>query len=304
MTSGKYVAPSELRLVALDQGMKVVETIHPSTSSFQFSPLVPKKLPYLIQAVFSKENYSKLIPPNPSLWRKKQVIHVYESGAEQKDIQITPAMWVTKKRGFLFIEKIFALNNRSIPPKSFSMKDFRIFIPPNAKDIRSGLTYQSSKMNIPISLSFIEKQKAYGIKRFLRPGQSTLHIRYSLPSYSFQDQPSLLGVQESKNHSFYVVAWRPNHPKGIVPKIKGADYKKINISGIGHSYQVDYSGNSPIRYDFSQLGFFSENPLESDFNPVFDTPEKALVTILFLVLALFSLNSFLLRFCFREESIS
>ena len=148
-------------------------------------------------------------------------------------------------------------------------------------------------MNIPITLTLIAEKKAYGINRLLRPGQSTLHIRYSLPSYSFQEQPLSLANQKSKKHSFYVVAWRPNHPKEIVPVIEGADYKNIHISGIGHAYQVDYSGDSPIKYDFSQLGFFSENPLESDFNPIFDTPEKTLVTILFLVLSLFGLSSFL-----------
>ena len=100
MTSGKYVSASELKLILLEQGMKVVETIHPSTSSFRFSPLVPKKAPYLIQAVFAQENYSKLIPPNPSLWKKKQIIHVYESELSKRIYKLLQQCGLLKRGDF------------------------------------------------------------------------------------------------------------------------------------------------------------------------------------------------------------
>ena len=282
----------DVELIRLAGGMQLIEKTRPQKAFFEFSPIFMEepKSPYLIRTVYQGASYSVLIAPKKEFWKGRHGLYVYDSGAELKDLQITSALQVTKKREGLSVEKVFIVQNSSSPPKSFGLEQIYFFIPPKSKDIRASIRYQNKGMALP--LKPLSHKQGYNFKHGLRPGQAELNIRYEVFGYQLRDRTWL--PSQAKNRAPQVLIWRPPDAS---PKVKGAKYSSINIPKIGPAYQIEYELENEINYDFSSGSVIIEDPLNEDSNPLFDHPGKTLAA-LFVILTYFLL---LTRFAARRK---
>ena len=233
-----------VELILLAGGMQLIEKAVPQKTSFVFLPVKEPQNPYLMRTVYQGASYSILIPPQKKFWKRKHILYVYDSGAKLKDLQITSALQVSKKKQGLSVEKVFLVQNNSSPPKSFALEHIYFFIPPKAKNIQASIRYQNRGMPLPLAPLF--HKQGYVFKHGLRPGQAELNIRYEITGYQLRDRRWL--PSQSKNKQQQVLIWRP---PDAVPKVKGAKYSSIDIPNIGPAYQIENGAENEIYYDFS-----------------------------------------------------
>ncbi len=277
-----------LELIHLQKGMQSVEKIHPTKNHFRFSPITEPTAPYLIRAVYQGASYAHLIPPKRQYWQKKQTVVVYDSGASLEDIEIISIMEVTKIRSSLLVKKTYSFRNNSKPPKSFSLRNILFFVPSDAKELVAGLRYARGNVRIP--LKPIQKGKNYYFVRSLRPGHSELSVSYRFPRMDLPDYFLSFLEVTSQIKTIRTLIWAP---KDLIPRIKGAKSKLIQIPRIGSAYQVYYEPKKAVMYNFENGGFIVQNPLESDSNPFYDSDGKTLFAVAVVFLNIFGIIAFL-----------
>ncbi len=291
--TGHFVKPlPEVELISLKQGMEIIEKKQPKSNQFRFSPLVPSNTPYLLRANYQGTSYTVLIPPVPKFWEKQHELMIYEAGAKASEIKINSAMWVTKHKEDIEVEQVYVIQNQSNPPRSFDLSSILFFVDPKAKAKKASLRY--GKNSMPITLSLKEKEEYFMIERGIRPGQAEINLSFSIPTRKMKDR--FLKFQDiALNEHYRILLWKPNNFK---PKIIGANTKEIEIPNIGIGYQIDKKANGAkeslieFSYDFSEGDYIIDNPLSSDSNPLFNTPLKTGVALIFLVFQGFIFLSF------------
>ncbi len=284
-TTGRPVRVEQLSLIQLSEGMQTVETISRAGPQFRFAAVERPTTPYLIRAIYRGGSYSSLIPPTERFIDRRQTIIVYDPGAANKDMEITSAMWVTKREKGLSIEKVFIMANRSSPPRSFDASGLYFFLPQAAKQLSARIFYKQ----FPLPLQLEKGESGYSLKHFIRPGSSELRLQYELADLRFEDR-LLIEAQQANIRPFRLLFWRP---KGAKPVISGGETKTIHIPRLGEALQVNYSSTSRLDYDFRRGAILIERPLQSDSNPLFDSPWKTAVALLLAATGLSSLLAML-----------
>lgn len=306
---GAPATVESLELIQLGEGvMQTVQVLSNVGPRFAFDAVPRPSAPHLIRATYRGERYSTMVPPAPNFYSKPQAITVFETGAERRSVQITGAMRVTKLRaGGLAIQQYMVIANQSAPPRSYDPRGYHVFIPDGAEAIRASLQHESTRVPVPLSMDPVpDKKNRYRIDRGVRPGNSQLVIDYLLPDVKFIDalpeedgvaglppartpntneNPHSAGALENP-HSFRIIFWQPANAK---PTVSGGRFEDIQIPNIGPALRVIYPAKSAgqgdaspatVSYDFSAGGVFVENPLQSDENPLFNSPIETTVGVI------------------------
>ena len=290
-TNNQPVRVTSLELIKLEGGMNVLQRMSQAGPTFRFAPITSLQVPHLIKAVYQGTSYTLLIPPSKDFWRKKQVLTVYESGAAPSSLHVHVAVSVTKKQNSLYVEKIFALQNKSSPPRSFFLEKLRFFIPGNARELQASLRYRK-KGSMPLPLPLQKTRDGYYYATYgLRPGEAELNLRYVVMGHLLQDSLSKMS-QRSQKEETRVLLWQPRAAK---PKIEATRFELINVPQVGTAYKVYYPPNEMVNYDFSLGDFVIDNPLESDFNPIFNQAVKTVIALLLLVAHFFLITALIAK---------
>ncbi|MCE9596917.1 MAG: hypothetical protein K8S54_03030 [Spirochaetia bacterium] len=275
-TTGLAGQPEEIQLLRPGQtGMQVLQTIRPGTVNFRFDP-VPVQGPVLVRCLYAGETYIHVVPPTEKFYTAPQRVMIYEVGAKPDDILITSGLQVVKHKEAMKISRVFAIENRSNPPKAFAGAGLKFFVSPDAKNVKAQLQHQGS-MPVPNALS-----PDGHLVRGIRPGNSELTLEYDMPGFQLEERAQEFAGSPSK-HAFLVVVFQPADAK---PKVEGAQTEEIQIPNLGPALRINF-GNDPAKLDFSNGGYIIENPLSSDVNAVFDETWKVLLALLFAIIILF-----------------
>ena len=285
-SNSKITEFPEIELISLDQGMQIIEKIKPTSLNFHFSPLTPKLSPYLIRANYKGTSYTKLIPPTPIFWNKKQELTIYESGAKLNDVKISSAMSVTKRKTNLNVEQVYVLQNFSKPMKSFDLSNIYFYIDLKAQNIRATLSYGKSSMPIPLIVKI--SKNIINFDKGIRPGQAEIILNYTVNEMIIKD-----GFWYSKDGSYTgnskVLLWRPND---LIPEISGINFRKVEIPNLGFALQLgnfeetnktdevennlETSNKSKFEiYRDSNKNDIKENIIKNDNNNKIENREKA-----------------------------
>lgn len=292
--NGSPAKVERLELIQLGEGvMQTVQVIENAGPTFQFQAVPRPTGPHLIRATYQGESYSTMVPPAPNFYLQPQQITVFEPGADRRSVQITSAMRVTKLKGDrLAIQQFMVISNDSVPPRSFDPRGYHVYLPDGAETVRASLQHESTRMPIPLNLEPVaDKPNRYRVDRGVRPGNSQLVIDYDLPDVKFVDalpdeKDAVPGLPPARTpagshenpHNFRIVFWQPGNAR---PTISGAQAETIEIPNIGEALRVVYpGGGQAVTFDFSAGGHFVENPMQSDTNPLFDTPTQTIVGVL------------------------
>ena len=292
-SNSKITEFPEIELISLDQGMQIIEKIKPTSTNFHFSPLTPKLSPYLIRANYKGTSYTKLIPPTPIFWNKKQELTIYESGAKFNDIKISSAMSVTKRKTNLNVEQVYVLQNFSKPMKSFDLNNIYFYIDSKAQNIRATLSYGKSSMPIPLTVKI--SNNIINFDKGIRPGQAEIILNYTVNEMILKD-----GFWYSKDGNYSgnskVLLWRPND---LTPEISGINFRKVEIPNLGSALQLGNFEETikldknekqiSYKYDFSKVSYIIDDPINSDENPIFNSNIKIFIGLFLIILQLFVL---------------
>ena len=283
----------EVELIALGEKfsasqMNILQKVKVYRGAFRFLPINPPQVPLLLRCYYQETSYILLIPPQKKFWAKTQKLKIYESGAKIEDINLSSAISVYKKKKGLLVEKLYTLENTSAYPKSFSLKNIHFYIPEKAHSILASLRYTKSRVAIPLAL---EKQDGYYfISKGVRPEPLEMTIRYFIPSYILEDKMWVFPNSKTlKKEIERVLIWKPKDAK---PTIQNAKLTEVEIPNVGTAYKVLYAGDAKLSYNFSKGSILYDDPMQSDFNPIFDTPIKTILGLLAMLVYLFSLLFF------------
>ena len=282
---GTPAGVEELALISLDGGMQVLATQSNVGPAFRFDNVPAQRNgPLLLRARFQGDSFATMIPPTPGALDRGIQVTVFESGASRSDVRITVALQVAKlPEEQLAVRKLFAVSNVSDPPRSFDAGDYAIYVPDGALELRASLVHESTRMPVDVQLR-AGGEGRFLLDRTLRPGDSELTIEYTLDAQDFEDYMPLERERETPDpHSFTIVIWRPADAR---PEVSGGEVIQETIPDFGEAYRVVYRPAEPVHYDFQGGSVLVLNPLDAEFNPIFDHAGKTILG-LFVVLGLF-----------------
>jgi len=275
-TTGLAAEPDEIALMRPGQGMQILQTIRPAHSSFRFDPVTVGQGPLLIRATFMHETYIQVVPPVERAYSAPQKVLIYETGAKPQDLIVTAGLQVVKRKDSLHVSRVFAIENRSNPPRAFLGSGLKIVIPKDAENTTSQLQHTGS-MPLPGVVG------SDGLlTRGIRPGNAELALEYDVPGYVLEERAHEFPGSNS-GHTFLVVVFQP---PDAIPIVEGAKTEKVEIPNLGSALKLDFADGA-AKLDFSAGGYIVENPMKADVNAIFDEPWKMAVALVLTILILF-----------------
>ena len=282
-TGRRPVNPEKLELIRPGQQMTVLHTMENPGPTFRFPPAERVSVPFLIRATYQGETYVTVVPPVPERQDAAQTVEVFEAGAQKQDLNIMPGVELLNEEGGLRINLVYSVENVSNPPRTFAGEQFQIRIPDSAKITGCQLAHQSSRMPAPFSCG--AENGVIRVPKGFRPGSSQLTIQLE------QSQRNYLDPETS--YPFKVIVWKPEKAKPAIQNQKATE--ELKIRGLGPALKVDYA-SEPVEYSMPNDSFHYANPLQSDYNPVFDRTWHTVLAVLaagaILLLAISILSSF------------
>lgn len=287
-TNSKIVKSSKIEVIQLsEEGMKPVQTFE-NQSDFQI--LLQSQSPYLIRVEYNNEIYNEIINmkdlKNKTL-RKK--IYVYDTTNQIDKLVINTGYQITKYAEGLEINKIYAIQNKTIPPRTISSEQLLFSLPENAEILQATISHEYTQMPIKLNLKKNE-DGFYRLDKNFKPGNSEIVIQFTISGYiyDYKVDPILQQLQKISNQEkiMTVFMWRP---EDAYPKLQGGEIKEKQVPNLGKAYLVYYDSDH-IKVDFSKGSFLYKNPLKAYSNPIFDKPTK---TVIGIILGLFLIFLFI-----------
>lgn len=247
-TTGGVGQADSIKLIALQGGMVPVGEFTNKSGDFKLEKLnIPDGAPVLIQVNYKGANYNKMVPPAPNFRNKIQEIAVYETTSDLKNIEVKSLLQIVREENLVRIYKIFLIENKSNPPRSYQNKEnpLEIFVPKEATEVFGQLTQGDSKMGIPLSL--VDGKKGKVLERPILPGASELQITFvieakSLASISFSDE---LNFEDPKSPR--IIFFKPKDMNVDLKNAVSKEELKENIpEGLG-AIRAIYSPTSPVQ---------------------------------------------------------
>jgi len=205
-TTGGLGKADSIKLLALQGAMLPLADLGPQTGSFRFPTIdAPDGAPILVQVVYLGVNYNKMIPPVERFRTSPQDITVFELTDSWEKIGVKSLMQVIREKNGLRIFKLFLLENKTSPQKSFLSieKPVEFYVPKEAKEVYAQIQQPGSKMAIPLPTP---KGKNEGkiLDRAVLPGLSELQVSYFIQSESDEIEEHLLIEGESGAFPIFV----------------------------------------------------------------------------------------------------
>ncbi len=284
-STSTFAKPEKLEVIELtEQGMNPLKTIEDAQEQYQI--VLEKKSPTLIRVNYKNESYVELI--NSEDFKKNYItkrIIVYDTTDNLTNLIINTGLQVTKYKENLEVNMIYAIQNKSNPPKTIPGELLQITLPENANILQASLSNEKSPM--PVRVNLIKNHDYYSIDKNIKPGNSELIIQIEIPHFILKKKvdPILSRINDHNSKILSVFMWRPQDLK---PTIQGGVIEEKNIPNLGSAYFVYYQ-EPEIIVDFSKGSFLYKNPLKAYSNPIFDTRTKTFIGIalgLFLIFLL------------------
>jgi hypothetical protein len=283
-STSTFAKPEKLEVIELsEQGMNPLKTLEEPKEQYQI--LLEKKSPTLIRVHYKNESYVELI--NSEDLKKNFIskrIIVYDTTDNLSNLIVHTGMQVTKYKENLEINMIYAIQNKSRPPKTIRAELLQFALPENAKIIQASLSNENSPM--PLRVNLIKNQDYYSIDKNIKPGNSELIIQIEIPNYILKKKVDpILSRINNDSKIVSVFMWRPQDLK---PTIQGGVIEEKSVPNLGSANFVYYE-EPEILLDFSKGSFLYKNPLKAYSNPIFDTRTKTVIGIalgLFLIFLL------------------
>jgi hypothetical protein len=177
-TNGKPAAGDEITLINLSNGMEEAAKTKTDSSGKFTVKLTDGGGPHLIRADHQGVGYYTMAPPGTN----SVELQVYDVAKKIDGLSMTAdVMRFQAENGQLQGTRLFAVSNSSAPPKT-QMNDhnFEFYLPAGAKIEQSQAKAPNGQPIAAEAVPQAEKNR-YAIAFPLRPGETQLQVRYTLP---------------------------------------------------------------------------------------------------------------------------
>ena len=217
-TTGKPAAGDEVVLITLGQGMEEAgRTKADGKGNFSFK--LAEQGPHLVRAIHQGVTYHRMAPPGTT----SVEVEVFDVSKKIDGLEVVADMMrVQAEPGQLEVQRMFAVDNKSKPPRTqMNERNLEFYLPEGAKIVESSaMTAGGNPLNsAPVPID--DKKTRYAFLFPLRPGTTQFQVAYTLP---------YTGSANIDPKSLYPL----QHFVAIVPKAmqfspaSGANYQPVN----------------------------------------------------------------------------
>jgi hypothetical protein len=177
-TTGKPAAGDEVVLLTLGQGMEEAgRTKADSKGNFSFK--LDAQGPHLVRAIHQGVTYHRMAPPGTT----SVEVEVYDVAKQVDNLEVVAdIMRFQAGQGQLDVQRIFAVQNTSKPPRTqMNERNLEFSVPEGAKIVSgSAMTQNGNPLNsMPVPED--DKKTRYSFLFPLRPGNTQFEVEYQLP---------------------------------------------------------------------------------------------------------------------------
>lgn len=205
-TTGGPGKADSIKLLALQGAMLPLADLGPQVGNFRFPTIeAPEGAPILVQVVYLGVNYNKMIPPVARFRTSPQEVTVFEMTDSWDKVGVKSLMQVIREKNGLRVFKLFLIENKTSPQKSFLSieKPIEYFVPKDAKEVYAQIQQPGSKMAIPLPTPE-GKNAGKILDRAVLPGLSELQVSYLIQTDSGEISERLLIEGESGAYPIFV----------------------------------------------------------------------------------------------------
>ncbi len=217
-TTGKPAAGDDVVLITLGQGMEESgRTKADSKGNFSFN--LKEQGPHLIRAIHQGVTYHRMAPPGTT----SVEVEVFDVAKKLDGLEVVADMMrVQAEQGQLEVQRMFAVENNSKPPRTqMNERNLEFYLPEGAKIVESSAMTQGGNPLTTAPVPVDDKKTRYAFPFPLRPGTTQFQVAYTLP---------YTGSANVDPKSIYPL----QHFVAIVPKAMqfsaapGASYRAVN----------------------------------------------------------------------------
>jgi len=178
-TTGKPAAGDEVVLLSLGQGMEEAgRTKADAKGNFSFKLDAPG--PHLIRVIHQEVTYHRMAPPGTT----SVEVEVYDVGKKVEGIEVVAdIMRFQATQGQLQVERTFAVNNTSKPPRTQMNEHNLEFYVPDGAQVTEGQAMTAGGQPVksaPVPEGANAKNR-YAFLFPLRPGETRFNVLYTVP---------------------------------------------------------------------------------------------------------------------------
>jgi len=217
-TTGKPAAGDEVVLITLGQGMEEAgRTKADSKGNFSFK--LNEQGPHLVRAIHQGVTYHRMAPPGTT----SVELEVFDVAKKLDGLEVVADMMrVQAEQGQLEVQRMFAVDNKSKPPRTqMNERNLEFYLPEGAKIVESSAMTQGGNPLNSAPIPVDDKKTRFAFNFPLRPGTTQFQIAYTLP---------YTGSANIDPKSLYPL----QHFVAIVPKAmqfapaSGTNYQSVN----------------------------------------------------------------------------
>ena len=177
-TTGKPAAGDEVILITLGQGMEEAGRTKTDAKG-NFSLKLDAQGPHLVRVIHQEVTYHRMAPPGTT----SVAVEVYDVGKKVEGIEVVAdIMRFQAGQGQLQVERTFAVNNNSKPPRTQMNEHNLEFYVPEGATINEGQAMTAGGQPVKSAPVPEDKTKTrYSFLFPLRPGETRFNVVYTLP---------------------------------------------------------------------------------------------------------------------------
>jgi hypothetical protein len=177
-TTGKPGGGDEVVLLSLGNGMEEAgRTKADSKGNFSFK--LDKQGPHLVRVIHQDVTYHRMAPPGTT----SVEVEVYDAAKNVEGIEVVAdIMRVQVEQGQLEIQRMFAVQNNSKPPRTqMNERNLEFNVPEGAQIVESSAMTQGGNPLNSAPVPSDDKKTHYAFLFPLRPGTTQFQVAYQLP---------------------------------------------------------------------------------------------------------------------------
>ena len=258
LVNGTTMGPGsgeKVTLYRLASGMEPVKELGAVSGRFEITEIeLEGERPMLLQVTSSGVNYNQLVDFGRG-YEARAEITVYDTFREWDDavVEITTSRFLYRREGDkLVVDKVFVVENRSSPPRTYHNPDgtFRFNLPTDdLLELHSVSASSSSGMPVPQPASPVPNGPGYVTKTAFKPGETQMAIsyevrytdgRYAVDAQSFFALSELLVFLAPPDMDVEAEGWEI---LGVEPQGRFLSVRKSNLAP-GDPIRFELSGGS------------------------------------------------------------
>jgi hypothetical protein len=177
-TTGKPAAGDDVVLITLGQGMEESgRTKADSKGNFSFN--LKEQGPHLIRAIHQGVTYHRMAPPGTT----SVEVEVFDVAKKLEGLDVVADMMrVQAEQGQLEVQRMFAVENKSKPPRTqMNERNLEFYLPEGAKIVESSATTAGGNPLNTAPVPVDDKKTRFAFLFPLRPGITQFEVAYTVP---------------------------------------------------------------------------------------------------------------------------